>query len=269
MTVSAATSGGIFPRLPLPPFELFGRWVYPFGILVTVAIVVGCAVMYHRGRQLGLPHDELLTVSLVCLITGFFGSHLVYIYGYHPERLVGRPAFLLDFFHGMSSLGGFAGGTIGACAYLRWRRIAIGPYADAIAYGFIFAWIFGRLGCTIAFDHPGSLTTSPFGMMYPGNDIVGPGIRHNLGFYEVLWSIAVAGWFFRERNRPKFPGWYAVMFVLAYVPLRVPLDFLRAADARHAGLTAAQWMLLALFVWCVRLAYVGRRWKAPLTTTSS
>jgi phosphatidylglycerol:prolipoprotein diacylglycerol transferase len=245
--------------LPLPPLDLWGHSVYPFPLLVGIAIIVGCSVAYHRGRQLGLSIDDMLTVMIVAVVTGFFGSHLVYIYGYHPDKIVGRPAFLFDVFRGMSSLGGFTGGTIGVIAYLRYRRLALAPFADAIAYGFVFAWIFGRLGCTLAFDHPGSVTTFPLGMAFPGNDTVSAGIRHNLGFYEVPWSIAVAIWFFRERHRPKYPGWYPVMFVLTYVPLRLPLDFLRAADARHAGLTPAQWFLLLLFAWCLRLAYVGSR----------
>ncbi|MDQ8153342.1 MAG: prolipoprotein diacylglyceryl transferase [Gemmatimonadota bacterium] len=245
--------------LPLPPLDLFGQQVRLFPLLVGIAIIVGCTITYVRGRQVGLSVDDMLAVMLVAVVTGFFGSHLVYIFGYHPDKIVGRPAFLFDVFRGMSSLGGFTGGTIGVIAYLRIRRLPLANFADVIAFGFVFAWIFGRIGCTVAFDHPGSLTTFPLGMEFPGNDVVGPGIRHNLGFYEVPWSIAVAAWFYRVRHRPKFPGWYPVMFVLAYVPLRFPLDFLRAADARHAGFTPAQWFLLALFAWCLHLAYTGAR----------
>lgn len=38
---------------------------------------------------------------------------------------------------------------------------AYAPYSDAMIYGFVPAWILGRMGCTIVFDHPGLPLTHP------------------------------------------------------------------------------------------------------------
>ena len=43
-------------------------------------------------------------------------------------------------------------------AAARWR------YLDVIAYVFPFAWAIGRLACTTAHDHPGTITTFPLGI---------------------------------------------------------------------------------------------------------
>jgi len=37
-------------------------------------------------------------------------------------------------------------------------------YLDVIAYVFPFAWAIGRLACTVAHDHPGTLTAFPLGI---------------------------------------------------------------------------------------------------------
>ena len=71
--------------------------------------------------------------------------------------------------------------------------------------------------------------------------------RHDLGFYEVLYSLLIIGlfvWLERRKRRPV--GFYCVLLPVVYAPVRFFLDFLRAApleggDVRYAGLTPAQW----------------------------
>ena len=82
---------------------------------------------------------------------------------------------------------------------------------------------------TVAFDHPGTLTDFALGMPLPydhnyyashpaglmGAD-VHTNIRHNLGFYEMLWAIALSLFFFAVRKKNKPAGWFLAMFVLTY-----------------------------------------------------
>lgn len=63
-------------------------------------------------------------------------------------------------------LGGFAGGVLGLRIFFRFRRPDVDAeirlrYLDVIAYVFPFAWVIGRLACTVAHDHPGRITNSP------------------------------------------------------------------------------------------------------------
>ena len=139
-------------------------------------------------------------------------------------------------------------------------------YAEPIIYGFAFAWILGRGACTVAFDHPGTLTDFALGMPLPydhnyygsypagllGSD-VHTNIRHNLGFYEMLWAIGLSLFFFVVRRKNKPAGWFLAMFVLTYMPVRFLFDFLRVADATYYGLTPAQYANIALFALGLRL----------------
>ncbi len=245
---------------PMAPVRVLGFTIEPFGALTALAIVVGVTVAHYRARDLGLSAAVIGHLSIIAVFAGFTESHLVYVLGYDLDSVRRNPLYLFMIWDGMSNVGGWFGGYLGVWLYFRWHRgLPFLPYADAIAYGLAFAWIFGRLGCTVSFDHPGPLTDSFLGMEYPGSSSLEAGVRHNVGFYELLWCLLVSGWFFSQRRKAKVRGWYAFAFVLAYLPFRIPVDFLRADEARYGVLSPAQWILLAMLavalpvaVWSLR-----------------
>jgi len=246
----------MLPNLNVEPIHLFGLELHLFGFLVGLAIIVGTILAGRRAKQLGLSERVVADVAIWAVVVGFIGAHLYSAIFYFPEKIAADPLYLLKMWDGISSFGGFIGGTLGVVIYFRRHKdLPFLPYADAIIYGFAFAWIFGRMGCTTAFDHPGVLTDFVLGMDYQGlwdSDLkdwaITPGVRHNLGMYEFFWAIAMSLFFFLNRNKTRFKGWYLGMFVVCYMPVRFMMDFLRKADIHHFGLTAGQWAAIVLFV---------------------
>jgi phosphatidylglycerol:prolipoprotein diacylglycerol transferase len=226
---------------------------------VASAILGGTLLAFHRAREMGLERKVVADLVLWTTIPGFVVSHWFEAVFYTPREVLERPAVLLEVWGGMSSFGGFIGAGLGGAFCLWRRRVPPWPYLDALVYAFVAAWILGRTGCAIAFDHPGHLTDFLLAMPYPGGRTT-PGIRHNLGLYEVPFSIALFAFFFVTRRRPRPPGWYVVVTILTYMPFRFLLDFLRAADARYAALTAGQWASLAFvgFALWLRTRVVAR-----------
>ena len=43
----------------------------------------------------------------------------------------------------------------------RWEGVEVIKYVDTILFGFVPAWIMGRMGCTLVFDHPGIRLNDP------------------------------------------------------------------------------------------------------------
>jgi len=255
----------MLPYYPIPPLHLGPLTAYPFGFLVAVGIMVGISLAEKRCAIFGLKQEVLAGAVRWALICGFIGAHLYSAIFYFPEQVKENPLYLLKFWDGISSFGGFMGGSLGVVIYFYRTKQNFWAYGDCISYGFAFAWIFGRLGCTVAFDHPGNLTHFFLAMPYPvfAGAEVEPGIRHNLGFYEFLWALCVSALFYSQRLKTKFSGWYLTVFVVAYMPLRFFLDFMRAEDKRYFGLTAGQYGAVLLFafgiwVWTTR-AKVNQR----------
>jgi len=239
----------MLPNLNLPPIEIGPVQLHAFGFLVGLAIIVGTILAGRRARKVGLSERVVADVAIWAVVVGFVGAHLYSAIFYFPEKIAENPLYLLKMWDGISSFGGFIGGTLGVVIYFRRHKdLPFLPYADTIIYGFVFAWIFGRLGCTVAFDHPGELTDFVLGMQYQGSHDLAAGVRHNLGFYEFLWSLGMSTFYYLNRNKSHFKGWYLAVVVIAYMPVRFAFDFLRRADITHFGLTAGQWAAIVLFV---------------------
>jgi phosphatidylglycerol:prolipoprotein diacylglycerol transferase len=86
---------------------------------------------------------------------------------------------------------------------------------------------------------------------------------HDLGWYEFLYVLLViVPVFLLADRRPRPPGYFAVAFVLLYVPARFFLDFLRLADARYYGLTPGQYAGLVVFIAVLILASRATRRNA-------
>jgi len=155
------------PYHQIPHIELGPLKLYPFGLLVGFAIIVGTIIADKRAQKLGLNPGFVSDLSIWAVVPGFIGAHLYAVIAYTPEKILVDPLVLIRFWDGISSLGGMIGGTLGVWWCVRKRKISFMVYAEPIIYGFAFAWILGRAACTVAFDHPGTLTDFALGMPLP------------------------------------------------------------------------------------------------------
>jgi phosphatidylglycerol:prolipoprotein diacylglycerol transferase len=127
-------------------------------------------------------------------------------------------------------------------------------FAECILQGLVLGWIFGRLGCTIVFDHPGVLSNFFLAFQQPG------GSRHNLGFYEFLFTLLILLPTILILHRLKAkPGSYSAAVLILYTPVRFFLDFLRVdaghnGDIRYFSLTPGQYGCIIFFVLGVIIA---------------
>jgi phosphatidylglycerol:prolipoprotein diacylglycerol transferase len=256
MTGLLADLGLTLAALPYskpPSLELGPLSFHLFGFLVGTAIIGGTVVASRRAKLLGLDDRVLNEVAMWAVVPGLIGAHLYSALFYFPEKVIENPLYLLAFWEGISSFGGFLGGAGGVIYYFRKKRLPFWDHGEPLLYGFVFAWIFGRLGCTVAFDHPGFATDFMLGMPYPTGLRVGgvlePAgtVRHNLGFYECLYSVFMFAVLWSQRHRALFAGWIMSTTLLLYCPIRFGLDFLRASDAVYFGMTAGQYAAIGLF----------------------
>jgi phosphatidylglycerol:prolipoprotein diacylglycerol transferase len=257
----------MIPYYSQPVFHLGPLPIHMFGILVATGIFVGMTITLKRAAFEGL--DPRVDEDLIwyAVLIGFISAHVFDLVAYDPQRIIDDPLSLVKIWDGISSFGGMLGGLLGMVWFF-WRKtpgMSLATrlrYVDTIAFGWPFAWVFGRSGCTVAIDHPGTITSFPLAIslkteaaqdkiryLYEAagkSDLLPADLSslgfHNLGLYEMLYTllVIVPVWLLLARKR-RAPGFWLALFFLLYVPVRFGLDFLRMADARYLGLTPAQY----------------------------
>jgi len=237
---------------------IVGDHIHVFGILVATGILVGMRLTKKRARELGLVDEMVDSMITFVVITGFIIAHLFDVFAY--QTFGGHPRLIdiLNPIAGFSSFGGFIGAVSALFIWCRWKKQPVMPYADSLGYGLATGWMFGRLGCFTAHDHPGSHTTFFLAVQYPD------GPRHDLGLDEALWAALMSLWFAWLRRKRRPLGLYVTLLTSCYAPVRFAFDFLRATDVpepdpRYAGLTPAQWGCIAVACAGIGLAMWTRR----------
>jgi len=237
----------VIPYFELREVPLGGGWsLAVFGTLVALGVAVGAWFAERRARAVGIPPDEVPGAIVSAVIPGLLVAHLVALVPVVRGGEPLTPRLVLEFWNGMSSFGGLVGAFLGLAVYYQgtgrpWLRTA-----DVLVQALVVGWVFGRLGCTLVHDHVGRPSTFPLAIRFPD------GPRHDLGLYELLFTILVLVPAVIVLNRrPRAAGTSVAVVALLYAPARFFGDFLRnvdlpGADVRYLGLTVGQYGSLVL-----------------------
>lgn len=278
----------MIPFFEQPCAHLGPLQVCAFGIVVAASVFAGLELGRRRFHELNLDLATGEGMAWYAVVGGFAGAHLFSVLLYFPEKVRENPLILLKFWEDISSFGGMLGGLIGMVVFFRRRPLPEdGPgklaYVDAVASVFPIALMIGRLACSLAHDHPGTVTKFPLAIslarpqaqayitrMYEDAGRVGelPSASvlqtmgfHDLGWYEFLYlGLVIVPLMAYCRREGRRPGFFLGLFAILYMPARFALDFLRVNDVRYLGLTPAQFVCVVGIVVAVA---TFRRWTKP------
>ncbi len=236
----------MIPYFAQPSLHLGPITIHAFGALVATGILLAFRIIRRRAPMLGLDPVLAERLAMRMVVIGFIVAHVFDRIAYFPRDVVENPLSLLYIWESISSFGGFIGGTAVAVWFVHQQRTGVlgWRYLDLIAYAFPPAWLFGRMGCAVAFDHPGFSTSFFLAERYTDHVV-----RHNLGLDEALYTVPLVLLFqWLGRGKPRPPGFYVGLLAVAYAPVRFLLDFLRWDDARYFGFTPGQYGSVLLVV---------------------
>jgi phosphatidylglycerol:prolipoprotein diacylglycerol transferase len=254
------------PVIHIPLGPDFVLPLHGFGLLVAIGFIVGGRAAMGRAKRMGLE-PELINRLIGWLVVGtFIGGHVGYGLMYKPDEYLANPIEFLKVWQGLSSFGGFVV-CVPLAIYFFWReKVKVWPYLDCLAYGMAVGWFFGRMGCFVAHDHPGTPTDFWLGVYgicqqeeLSGNRMVA---CHDMGLYEALWSLSMFGAFtLMDRVRKWKPGTMVLTLGLAYGPVRFAMDYLRPVetDIRWGLFTPGQYWAAVFTLVCIGALVVRLR----------
>lgn len=264
----------VIPYFEQPSVGVGPLTIHAFGVIVASSVLIGFEIGRRRFARVGIDSGSGERFAWYVLGGGFLGAHLFSLLFYFPEQLQSDPVALLRVWENLSSFGGMLGGLIGSELFFRQTGRSLSSrdrwiYLDVLVFVFAISLMIGRVACTLAHDHPGSVTDSPLAISLetpaaqaylrhvyasagrlaelPAASQLAERGFHDLGWYEFLFlaTVVVPVLWFVDRQ-PRRPGTFVLLFTGLYMPVRFALDFLRIADATYAGLTPAQWSAMAL-----------------------
>ncbi|HMV67237.1 MAG TPA: prolipoprotein diacylglyceryl transferase [Myxococcota bacterium] len=257
----------LIPYFQVPVIHIGPLPIHGFGMLVALGFILGGNVAQWRAERAGLDREAINKLLGYLVIGTFVGGHVGYGLMYEPREYLSNPIKFLQFWQGLSSFGGFVVCVPLSFWFFRHHKLPVWPYMDSLAIGLSLGWFFGRMGCTVAHDHPG--TPSNFFLAKYCRPVVGHTLElpswmvddhmadlrwgpcravgdavtsvsqqvpadfggvvaaHDMGFYEALWSISVLGLFLLMDRVARRPGVYVTLLGVLYAPVRFGMDFLR------------------------------------------
>lgn len=250
----------MYPFIHLGHFE-----IGTFGLMLWLAAVTGCWVLYKNFQRKGIEADAINVTALVT-VAGIAGAKLWHVLE-TPQLLMQHPMELL------LDRAGFAwfGGLVAAILVLTWQgRVAktgalgmldLAAPAAAVGYGV------GRLGCLLSGDGDYGIPTSlPWGVSFPHGLVPTMQKVQPTPVYELIAALAIAYYLWRRARVDKplglITGEYLVWTGLA----RFLVEFVRINPRIYWGMSNAQVASLGsmvagclLIVWAQRHARTQAR----------
>lgn len=246
-----------------------------YALMWLTSFVVVYALLVWRikkgegaGYNKDFVQDLLFYGFLGALIGGRLGYVLFYDLSYYAENLlliVSPYDFDRDVWtgiYGMSYHGGVIGAIIAFVLFSRKKAVALLPLVDFVVPAIPLGYFFGRIGNFLNNELFGRVTTSPLGMYFDSMHF----LRHPSQLYEAFFEglvLFIILWLLR--NRGKFPGQLASLYICGYATIRFFVEFTRAPDV-HLGLFAG-WLsmgqiLSVIMLVCGIILYVWTKKKA-------
>lgn len=216
---------------------------------MAIGIAVGLALTVRLARRLGFSDDTILNAAFGAIFFGFVGARVTHVIDNWSEYSQDPLDILALWTGGLGWYGALLGGVVGAWIVARLKKFSLARFADATAPGIFLGLCFGRVGCTLNGDSPGTVTSLPWGIVYTHPDAFSPlGIStHPAPVYEILWNLVIVAVLWRLWKRLSPDGSLFLVSVVLYSVGRFVISWFRAEDLVLGPLHQSHLISLALF----------------------
>jgi phosphatidylglycerol---prolipoprotein diacylglyceryl transferase len=240
----------MIPYYPEPVLRLGSVAIGVFRLTLVAAVVLGGWIMIRRACRFKMSGHLMFSVSRWAIAFGLIGAHLAKLMMDYTAMFLSDPAVVFTTSRGIRSIGGLAGGLLGALICCKLRHV---PWLetfrmlDIMAFAMPFAFAAGRFGCFLVHDHRGLPSTSWIAVQFP------EGPRYDLGLIECVFLTALSAVFLLVDRKPRRTGFFLALYGVIYGGFRIWLDTLHIQPMRfYEGSTL---VLMGIAAWIVMTSY--------------
>ncbi len=232
----------MIPYIELSTIALGPLTINVWGLFAAIGFITAGLVASRRARAQGMDANVIWQSMWQIVVVSIIGSRLFEVLLYEPRYYWQYPQKILAFWDGgLSSTGGIIAAGVFLYWFIKRRHLPMMAWLDVFAYAAPLGLMFGRIGCFLIHDHPGTLTSFVGGVRYPD------GVRHDGGLEMAIADASIFILFFIFRNKKVPSGFFVILFIGLKGLARFTLDFFRQTDmafaeARYQGLTPSQYV---------------------------
>ncbi|MBL0690470.1 MAG: prolipoprotein diacylglyceryl transferase [Alphaproteobacteria bacterium] len=204
--------------------------------------------------------DNFLTFVVLGVI---LGGRLGYVLFYNLSEYLSNPIAILKLWEGgMSFHGGIIGLIIGMIIFARRNRVLFLSLTDMLCLVAPIGIFFGRVSNFINIELVGRTTTSPLGIVFPGDTVARhPSQLYQAGLEGILLGIIMFFTFkLAIKNYSSRVGILSLFFLFFYGLFRFIVEFFREPDIQlgfiFLGLSMGQLLSLGIVFLIVILLYM-------------
>ncbi len=207
-----------------------------WGVFVGLGVLAGFILARRRAKEVGVPAEKLLDLTMYLMLGGLLGARLLYL-SFYPARYLANPIEIFSIWEGgMSIHGGILGGLAAGLVFVRRSGLSFWKTADLVAPSLILGQAIGRIGCFFNGDSYGLKTTVPWAVKFPALS----GFRHPTQLYEAALDMIVFIYLWNRRDKTTFKGELFLTYAIAYSAVRGFVEFFRASPKVLGPISPAQ-----------------------------
>ncbi len=230
-------------------FNLFGKDVYWYGIIIAVGFLLATAYIMRRSREFGLTDDHVLDAMFCAVPTAIVFARLYYCVFYW-ELYADDPISVLYIWEGgLAIYGGVIGAALALIVFCKVKKMPVLPVLDLAGMGLIIGQMIGRWGNFVNREAHGAETTS-FLRMGLEDSFGSVTYYHPTFLYESLWNLVGFILIHFISKKRRFDGQIFAMYVAWYGLGRVWIEGLRT-DSLYLFSTGIRVSQLLAGVSCV------------------
>ena len=205
-----------------PYFNVLGRAIPSYGVMVAVGILISIVVLLIGCKKLDKSFDDVIYIYAFSLIGIFLGARLLFTLVEIPQYGI---TFETVFCGGFVFWGGFIGGWLASIAAARYFEKDISDYYPILVPAAILFAGFGRIGCFLTGCCYGQ-ESEIYGLSYSCSQIAPNGIPLiPIQLIEAVFDFTLAFLLFGKKHAMNRYAWMYSMF-------RFIAEFFRGDAAR-------------------------------------
>lgn len=258
---------GGFTLSYFPGFEIFGVYIYWYGIIITIGVILAYFYANARAMSFGVNKDRMFDVVFVAIICGFLGARIYYCVFQTLDPNGIDYTFVTTFTTiregGLAIYGGIIGAFVSGFIVCKIRKVNFLAMADIASLGFLIGQTIGRWGNCINQEAFGRQCSDNWLFGMTSVDIIyrdyleAGSLVHPCFLYESVWCLVgfIALHFYSKKLR-SFDGEIFLMYLAWYGLGRTWIEGLRTDSLMAGSFKISQLVAAACFIVCTILVVV-------------